>query len=88
MAAPADPADTEGLISGVPEPRGRTRVVLAEVARRPPAVTTVKLFGVNLPWLLLGVAAFPFLVAVGWAYVYLAERNEQDFTAVVQRPER
>ncbi|MGW0435323.1 hypothetical protein ACWDV4_22630 [Micromonospora sp. NPDC003197] len=53
-----------------------------------PAVGTVKLFGINLPWLLLGAVSFPFLVAVGWAYVYLAERNEQDFTDLVQRPER
>jgi hypothetical protein len=53
-----------------------------------PAAGTAKLFGVSVPWLLLGVAAYPFLVAVGWAYVHLAERNEQDFTAVVQRPER
>lgn len=53
-----------------------------------PAVGTVKLFGVHLPWLLLGVISFPFLVAVGWAYVHLAERNEQDFTDLVQRPER
>lgn len=53
-----------------------------------PAVSRVTVFGVNLPWLLLGVAAFPFLVAVGWAYVRLAERNEQDFTDLVQRPER
>jgi hypothetical protein len=53
-----------------------------------PAVTTATLFGVNLPWLLLGVAAFPFLIAVGWVYVHLAERNEQDFTSVVRRPER
>lgn len=52
-----------------------------------PAVGTVTLAGVNLPWLLLGVAAFPFLVAIGWAYVRLAERNEQDFTDLVQRPE-
>lgn len=52
-----------------------------------PAVTTATVFGVNLPWLLLGVAAFPFLIAVGWVYVYLAERNEQDFTSVVRRPE-
>jgi hypothetical protein len=34
------------------------------------------------------VASFPFLIAVGWAYVRLAERNEQDFTDLVQRPER
>jgi hypothetical protein len=53
-----------------------------------PTVGTVKVAEVNLPWLLLGVAAFPFLVAVGWAYVRLAERNEQDFTDLVQRPER
>lgn len=53
-----------------------------------PSVSTVTVAGVNLPWLLLGVAAYPYLVAVGWAYVKLAERNEQDFTDVVQRPER
>ncbi|BCB80693.1 hypothetical protein GCM10022251_01620 [Phytohabitans flavus] len=53
-----------------------------------PATSTIKVVGISLPWVLLGVVAFPFLVAVGWAYVYLAERNEQDFTAVVRRPER
>lgn len=54
-----------------------------------PAVGTAKLFGVSLPWLLLGVVAFPFLVGVGWTYVHLAERNEQDFTSLVPRsPER
>jgi uncharacterized membrane protein (DUF485 family) len=53
-----------------------------------PTTSTVRVFGVSLPWLLLGVGAFPFLFVVGLAYVYLAERNEQDFTAVVRRPER
>ncbi|WP_433299336.1 hypothetical protein ACQP2F_45910 [Actinoplanes sp. CA-030573] len=53
-----------------------------------PAVGTVKLLGVNLPWLLLGVAAFPFLVGVGWAYVRWAERNEQDFIALIRKPEQ
>lgn len=53
-----------------------------------PEVSTTKVFGINLPWLVLGVAAFPFLVGVGWVYVHLAERNEQDFTDLVQRPER
>ncbi|MGK5442579.1 hypothetical protein ACSNN7_12285 [Micromonospora sp. URMC 105] len=53
-----------------------------------PAVGRVTVLGVNLPWLLLGVASFPFLIAIGWAYVRLAERNEQDFTDLVQRPER
>ena len=53
-----------------------------------PSVGRVTVLGINLPWLLLGVASFPFLIAVGWAYVRLAERNEQDFTDLVQRPER
>src|SRR3954463_15318611 len=43
-----------------------------------PAVGEAKVRGINLPWLLLGVASFPFLVGVGWAYVRWAERNEQD----------
>jgi hypothetical protein len=53
-----------------------------------PTVGAVKVLGVNLPWLLLGVLSFPFLIAVGWAYVRWAERNEQDFIAVIRRPER
>ena len=53
-----------------------------------PRVGEVKVLGVNLPWVLLGVLAFPFLVGVGWAYVRWAERNEQDFIAVIRRPEQ
>src|SRR4051794_34182911 len=53
-----------------------------------PAVGAVKVLGVNLPWLLLGVLSFPFLVGVGWAYVRWAERNEQDFIALIRRPEQ
>ena len=40
---------------------------------------------VVLPWLLLGVAAYPFLFGVGWAYVHLAERTERDFTDLVEK---
>jgi hypothetical protein len=53
-----------------------------------PGVGEIKVLGVNLPWLLLGVLSFPFLVGVGWAHVHWAERNEQDFTAVIRRPDR
>src|SRR3954447_15915876 len=53
-----------------------------------PSVGAVKLLGVNLPWLLLGVLSFPFLVGVGWAYVRWAERNEQDFIALIRKPEQ
>ncbi|WP_016817856.1 hypothetical protein [Salinispora arenicola] len=53
-----------------------------------PSVSRVTVLGVHLPWALLAVISFPFLVMVGWAYVRLAERNEQDFTNLIRRPER
>jgi hypothetical protein len=52
-----------------------------------PDVARIKLVGVNLPWVLLGMLSFPFLFGVGWAYTRWAERNEQDFTAVIRRRE-
>ena len=51
-------------------------------------VALVTVAGIRLPWVLLGVLAFPFLLGVGWAYVHWAERNEQDFVAVIRRPEQ
>ncbi|MEU4419150.1 hypothetical protein AB0F81_00865 [Actinoplanes sp. NPDC024001] len=53
-----------------------------------PAVGRFTVFGVHLPWLLLGLLSFPFLVGVGAAYVRWAERNEQDFAALIRRPEQ
>ena len=53
-----------------------------------PGVAHVKVLGVHLPWILLGVLSFPFLIGVGWAYVRWAERNEQDFIALIRRPEQ
>jgi hypothetical protein len=52
-----------------------------------PELGRLSVVGVPLPWILLGVLSYPFLLAVGWAYVGWAERNEQDFTAVIRRPE-
>jgi len=48
-----------------------------------PAITRVQVLGVPLPWLVLGLAAYPFLVAVGHFYVGRAERNERAFTDLV-----
>jgi hypothetical protein len=50
-----------------------------------PEVAGTRPFGVSLPWLLLGVAAYPFLLLVGWAYVHLAERTERDFVDLVEK---
>lgn len=53
-----------------------------------PEVAGSRPLGISLPWLLLGVAAYPFLILAGAAYVYLAERTEAEFTDLVERPER
>jgi hypothetical protein len=45
---------------------------------------TTNMLGIRLPWLVLGVAVYPFLLAVGWLYVRLAERNEQTFVNLVE----
>jgi hypothetical protein len=50
-----------------------------------PGVAAVRLLGIRLPWLLLGVAAYPLFVAVGWLYTRGAERNERDFAELVER---
>jgi hypothetical protein len=49
-----------------------------------PALGEVSVLGVRLPWLLLGVLAYPFLWLVGWAHTRLAERTEQDFADLVE----
>jgi hypothetical protein len=51
-----------------------------------PALVRVHVLGVPLPWLLLGFGVYPFLLTVGWLYVRAAERNERDFTEVLDRP--
>jgi hypothetical protein len=50
-----------------------------------PDLAKVTVFGIRLPWLLLGVVAYPFLLAVGWVYTRMAERNERDFAELVEK---
>ena len=49
-----------------------------------PKFGAVTIVGVRLPWLLLGVLAYPFLYLIGVVHVRLAERNEQEFAALVE----
>jgi hypothetical protein len=66
-------------------------VVLAGLGSLPllftlaPNFGEVTIAGFRLPWLLLGVAAYPFLIGVGVTFVRFAGRNEQDFTALMRR---
>jgi hypothetical protein len=48
-----------------------------------PAAGRAEVGGVPVPWLLLGVAAFPLLVLLGLVYVRQAERNEREFSDLV-----
>jgi hypothetical protein len=50
-----------------------------------PATRDLEVAGLALPWLLLGVLVYPTLLAGGWLYVRLAERNERDFVELVER---
>jgi hypothetical protein len=44
-----------------------------------PWTRRAEVLGVPLPWLLLGGAVYPFLIALAWFYVRRAERNERSF---------
>jgi hypothetical protein len=50
-----------------------------------PATRTVAVFGVPLPWLLLGVVVYPVLYVAARIYVRHAERIEAEFTEFVGR---
>ncbi|MFN2496750.1 MAG: hypothetical protein ABR608_12705 [Pseudonocardiaceae bacterium] len=49
-----------------------------------PSLGTVSIGGLRLPWLLLGLAVHPFFIAVAWSYNRRADRNEQEFTEMVE----
>ncbi|MEU4651171.1 hypothetical protein [Nocardia fluminea] len=42
-------------------------------------IAEATVLGIRLPWVILGMAAFPALYGVGLVYVRLAQRNEDDF---------
>ena len=50
-----------------------------------PGLHDIRVLGMPLPWVLLAFAVYPVLLALGWLYVRAAERNERDFTDVVER---
>ena len=49
-----------------------------------PASRTVAVLGIPLPWLLLGLLVYPYLLLVARWYVRRAERNEQAFSDLVE----
>ena len=49
-----------------------------------PSLGTITILGMRLPWLLLGLAVYPFFVVVAWSYNRSVERKEQDFADMVE----
>ncbi len=50
-----------------------------------PGLLDTQVLGMPVPWVLLAFAVYPVLLGLGWVYVRAAERNERDFTDVVER---
>jgi len=50
-----------------------------------PGLVDIRVLGMPLAWVLLGFAAYPLLLGLGWFYVRAAERNERDFADMVER---
>ncbi|KIQ15977.1 hypothetical protein ASG56_04065 [Rhodococcus sp. Leaf7] len=49
-----------------------------------PAAGAVQVLGIGLPWWLLAVGSYPLLLVAGYRFVRSAERNEQEFTELVE----
>jgi hypothetical protein len=50
-----------------------------------PGLTRHHVLGMPVSWVLLAFACYPVLVLLAWRYVRAAERNEREFTHVVER---
>ncbi|MEN3302326.1 hypothetical protein [Pseudonocardia sp.] len=49
-----------------------------------PEIGQIEVLGIRLPWLLLGVLVYPFLLGLGWLHTRAAEKVEQSFADDVQ----
>ncbi|HET8988305.1 MAG TPA: hypothetical protein VFN43_07315 [Humibacillus sp.] len=49
-----------------------------------PAIGRLDVLGIPLPWLLLTVVASTEIIALGWLYVRQAERNEENFSDLLE----
>jgi len=50
-----------------------------------PGLSHLHVFGVPVPWVLLGAVVYPGVCLGAWGYVRAAERNEEDFAELVDR---
>lgn len=53
-----------------------------------PGLAELRVLGIPLSWLLLGVLVYPLLIVLGWRYIRRAEDNERDFTDLMEEMEK
>ncbi|MET1035521.1 MAG: hypothetical protein ABWX68_09820, partial [Arthrobacter sp.] len=53
-----------------------------------PGLGELRVVGVPVSWLLLGVVVYPWLVFLGWRFLRRAEANEHSFATLVEEVER
>ncbi|WP_017972713.1 hypothetical protein [Actinopolyspora halophila] len=58
---------------------------LPVLLRYVPVLSEIRLFGVPLPWFLLGVLPFPFILLIGYIGTRKAEQHEREFMEMVDR---
>ena len=63
---------------------GLTLGVLPLLFNLVPELGTLSILGLRLPWLVLGIMVYPFLLGLGWWFTRTAERVEQDFADHIQ----
>ncbi len=74
------------LAAGVAVLLGGTVGMLPAMFVLVPSSRSLQLLGVPLPWLLLGLVVYPVVIGLGLVYVRRAERNEERFSDLVERP--
>lgn len=55
------------------------------VFRAFPDIAAISVFGLTLPWLILGLVVYPALLGAAWFYASNAERIERDFVDILHR---
>jgi hypothetical protein len=70
---------------------GMTVVLISTVGLLPYAFAHIawlrhdRVIGIPLAWVILGAGCYPVLLLIAWRYIRSAERNERDFSDLVQR---
>jgi hypothetical protein len=63
---------------------GLTLGVLPLLFNLVPELGTLSILGLRVPWLVLGILVYPFLLGLGWWFTRTAERVEQNFADHIQ----